>query len=215
MKFRLSYEGELFATQRDALGEQPVPRAARKHAIRRRFHEQLKRYWDSNWILRNSKAGLSNHKAEDLPFIIDGGGADEMPLAEAIARENQKLGYRWVPLVRPEARLVCQLNIQLLRKDGRGSVFSDAGDIDNRVKTLVDCLRVPRTATELVGNEVPRSGENPFFCLLSDDNLVTGISVEMDQLFDYPDDSLDTFVKLIIGVEIEPYSVGFDNLHYL
>lgn len=79
MKFRLSYEGELFATQRDALGEQPVPRAPRKHAIRRRFHEQLKRYWDSNWILRNSKAGLSNHKAEDLPFIIDGGGQTRCP----------------------------------------------------------------------------------------------------------------------------------------
>lgn len=215
MKFRLSYEGELFATQRDAQGEQVVPRAARKHTIRRRFHEQLKRYWDSNLVLRNSKASPSNHPAEDLPFILDGGGALEMPLAEAIARENLKFGYRWVPLVRPESRLLCRLNVQLLRKDGRGSVFSDAGDIDNRVKTLIDCLRVPRTEAELVGNGVPLPGEDPFYCLLADDDLVTGISVEMNQLFDYPAESPDTFVKLVISVEIEPYSVGFDNLHYL
>ena len=42
MKFRLTYAGELRATQRDPVGDQPNPLAAHKHEIRREFHRQLK-----------------------------------------------------------------------------------------------------------------------------------------------------------------------------
>jgi hypothetical protein len=31
---------------------------------------------------------------------------------------------------------------------------------------------------------VPVAGESPFFCLLEDDNLITGLNVETDRLLD-------------------------------
>lgn len=215
MRFRLSYEGELFATQSDPRGGQPVPRAAQKHEMRRAFHRQLKRYWETNIVLKNAVGGESSHDPGMAPFIIDGGGAEEFPLSELIARQHEMFGYRWCPLVRDDARLLCFLDVMMLRKDGRNSVFSNTGDIDNRIKTLVDCLRLPRSANELAGNAVPQPDEDPFFCLLRDDHLVSGFSVETDQLFDYPPDSPETYVKLTISVDIRPYSVGFDNLTYL
>lgn len=214
MRFRLTYEGNLFATQRDAHGGQRVPRAGSKHAIRRAFHEQLKLYWDSDIVLSNAKASSSSAPEGEAPFILDGGGALARPLADVIADEHRAFDYRWIPLVRRESRLRCFIDVLMLRRDGRSSVFS-AGDIDNRVKTLIDCLRMPQTQGELVGNETPKEGEDPFFCLLQDDNLITGFTVETDQLYDFPSGADETYVKLVIGVDIRPYSVGFDNLNFL
>jgi len=214
MRLRLTYEGDLFATQGDAREGQRVPRAAQKHAIRRNFHNQLKHHWDTDLVLRNATAGEGSVDADMAPFILDGGGAISKPLREVIADQYQKFGYRWVPLVRGEARLRCFINILILRRDEQSSVFS-AGDIDNRVKTLIDCLRVPVSSGELLGNEVALPGEDPFYCLLLDDNLVSGFAVETDKLYDFPDDANETYVKLVIGVEIKPYSVAFDNLFFL
>jgi hypothetical protein len=215
MKFRLTYEGELFATQGDAHGAQRVPKAAQKHAIRRNFHRQLKHYWETDIVLKNATSSPGTEVDPEIaPFVIDGGGVISQPLSEVIASQHDMFGYRWVPLVRDGSRLNCFINVLMMRRDGGASVFT-AGDIDNRIKTLLDCLRVPVSSAELVGNEQPQDGENPFFCLLRDDKLITGFSVETDQLYDYPDDAQETFVKLVISVEIRPYSVGFDNLHFL
>lgn len=53
------------------------------------------------------------------------------------------------------------------------------GDIDNRLKTLFDALRLPNQTNELVGYDNPAPDENPFFCLLEDDSLITHVSVEL------------------------------------
>ncbi len=92
-----------------------------------------------------------------------------------------------------------------------------AGDLDNRLKTLIDTLRRPRNDRELRGNEIPGEGENPFFCLLEDDNLVTHLSVETDTLLDPPtgNKELDQRqVKLVITVDLKPLDVTMFNLSF-
>jgi hypothetical protein len=60
--------------------------------------------------------------------------------------------------------IFCALNILFLRRDAPGKVVSGDGDLDNRLKTLFDALRVPNTADGLPSP--PEDGFNPVFCLL-------------------------------------------------
>ena len=68
-----------------------------------------------------------------------------------------------------------------MRPGAPGKIISDGGDIDNRVKVLLDALRVPTDANEMR----LKSGEiNPkrIYCLMEDDKLVTSIKVTADRL---------------------------------
>jgi hypothetical protein len=121
-----------------------------------------------------------------------------------------------VPLVREDISLLCSLNILFLRRDIPGSVIT-AGDLDNRIKTLVDTLRRPMSIQELRSNLQPAAGEDPFFCLLEDDHLVTHLSVETDALLDPPIGNAEDNrreVKLIITVELKPNDVTMFNLGF-
>lgn len=82
-------------------------------------------------------------------------------MAEVVADLYRQNGYRFVPLVREDWSLMCSISILFLRRDFPGSVIQ-AGDIDNRIKTIIDALRIPKHAQELVGNETPLEGEDPF-----------------------------------------------------
>jgi hypothetical protein len=116
--------------------------------------------------------------------------------------------------VREEFSLFCSLDILFLRRDFPAGVVS-AGDLDNRIKTLIDALRKPHSANELRGNETPGPGEDPFFCLLEDDDLVTALSVETDMLLDPPNgDAGQSQVKLVISVELKPSHVTMFNLSF-
>jgi hypothetical protein len=68
------------------------------------------------------------------------------------------------------------------------------------MKTPFDALRVP-TIAELPPNETPGADEEPFYCLLQDDALVTALSVRTDQLLE-PGQAND--VQLIIHVNMKP-----------
>jgi hypothetical protein len=103
-------------------------------------------------------------------------------MIEHIADENVRCsGNRFVPLVTEASGLTCSLNILFLRRDNPGDLVQTGGDIDSRIKVLFDGLRMPVDVKELGGLPI-ESDENPFFCLLSDDKLVTSISVTTDRL---------------------------------
>jgi methylmalonyl-CoA mutase N-terminal domain/subunit len=133
---------------------------------------------------------------------------------EAVASNYHELGYRFAPLVREKISLVCSLDILFLRRDIPGGVITSAGDIDNRIKTVIDALRRPRYAQELVGNEVPSEGENPFFCLMEDDSQVDRLSVETDALLNVGEDSDHRRVQLVITVDVRPFNVTTFNLSF-
>jgi len=190
LKFRLTYEGELRATQRDAMANQPNPLASHKHGIRRSFHKQLKQLWSITPLLstytRAREGDIGNRPIQSSGAYLDYPNHKKIPLLEYVAGNFNNNGYRFVPLVCAEFSLLCSISILFLRRDIPGSAIS-AGDIDNRVKTIIDALSMPIHANELAGNEIPQVGEDPFFCLLENDRLVSHFEVETDVLLDEPD----------------------------
>ena len=82
-----------------------------------------------------------------------------------------------------------------------------SGDIDNRLKTLFDALRVPTKATELPTGSPGSDDDIPMYCLLEDDGLIARVAVETDLLLQptsaqYASDPNDA--RLIISVKLKP-----------
>jgi hypothetical protein len=99
-----------------------------------------------------------------------------------IADDHQQCGGRFIPLVSNLGGFACSLDILFLRRDNPGNMIRSGGDIDNRIKVLLDGLRMPENDAELGGIPIDSQAENPFFCLLEDDNLITKLSVTTDRL---------------------------------
>ena len=93
-------------------------------------------------------------------------------------------GFNFAPLVAENLQLVAEIEISLLRPEPPGQIVNQGGDIDNRLKTLLDSLTVPCASNAIPSNEHPQPGEDPFFCLLEDDNLITRVSVASDRLLE-------------------------------
>lgn len=92
-----------------------------------------------------------------------------------------------------------------------------SGDIDNRVKTLIDALRIPcSNALGSARSSTPRQDENPFFCLIEDDKLITKFSIETDWLLDpLIDDGADILTtRVIMKVTIRPEIMTTVNANF-
>jgi hypothetical protein len=226
MKFRLTYDGPLRPTQRDPVGSQPNPLAVHKHEVRRHFHRQLRHLWSVNRFLREHEvypnpvhAMTGRALSSDVESVARIKGRTLIAkgtLLEAVASQYHMFGYRFVPLVREQASLLCSLDILFLRRDIPGSVI-DAGDIDNRIKTIIDALRLPRHQNELIGDDAaPSADDDPFFCLLEDDSQVSRLVVETDTLLDPPVGSAPDHseARLVVTVELRPYDVTLFNLSF-
>jgi hypothetical protein len=115
----------------------------------------------------------------------------------------------FAPLVTQRLNLYVELSVLLFRQQPRGALITDGGDIDNRLKTLLDGLRVPHGSmegrTELPADPDPK----PFFCLLEDDSLVSKVSVESEQLLRpaRPEE-----VVAIIAVHVKKTVLSHDNM---
>jgi hypothetical protein len=132
-----------------------------KQALRRSFHSQLSQFWLQN-PLRDSR-----HLWDESDKLYKG----EAKIGRTIG------SFHFIPLVNEYLYFVADLQIQLLRSEPPGSTKAQSGDLDNRIKTLLDALRMPRSAEEIPKNDYPRDGEQPFFCLLEDDALINSFSV--------------------------------------
>jgi len=159
IKFRLVVRGQLPPDKRGMVNV--------KHRIRRELHPQLRTLWKQHMLLQD--AFRPSNRPKDGRLKI-----------ERIADNFSRCGFRFVPLVRKEF-ISCALNILLMRRDEPHQLFTGAGDIDSRVKTLLDGLRLPNQCSE-VADCAPTSDEDPFFCLLEDDRSITSFSVTGDTL---------------------------------
>lgn len=212
MEFRLTYAGPLLSTQRDPIGEQRNERAEHKHELRRVFHRQLARLWEINQQLKEAKA-IWYEKGHPS---ADAGGrswctSDTIFLKDYLANRNNKFNFKFVPLVRREYASRCNIKILFLRPDNPGGPIISA-DIDNRLKTLFDSLRMPQSASEIKEN-MPRPGEDPFYCLLEDDSLISSVSIDTDILLEPIDGHFDqSEARIIIKVKILPYHTNPANV---
>lgn len=155
-----------------------------KHELRRHFHLQLRNLW-SQIPLCGYRQFLRSEVAEGEPSVIE-----------------QRHGFHFAPLVSSRIKFAASLDILLLRPQPPGMILSQSGDIDNRIKTLLDALKVPHEATALPKNCSPGPDEDPFFCLLQDDSLLTGLAVRTDRLLDPVTDLSE--VVLLIKVRASP-----------
>jgi hypothetical protein len=109
----------------------------------------------------------------------------------------------FVPLVLEELCLRVSLDILFLRPD-RHPLIKEGGDIDNRLKTLFDALRLPDSNAGLGGPSTP--DEDPFFVLLKDDCLISDVRITTDNLLLLPNnralDPKEAF--LVIDVKLQP-----------
>jgi hypothetical protein len=223
MKFRLTYSGKLRATNRDALPGNDDPLSVHKHEIRTVFHEQLKQLWATNTFLRDHKVPKSFSYTfrpvadSGATWASDPNTLDRMH--DVMATWYPVRGFNFLPLVAEKFSLLCSLDILFLRRDIPGSALS-AGDIDNRIKTVIDALRPPKAPNEFIGRDmqpiIPNSDQNPFYVLLEDDKQVSHFSVETDTLLDpiAEGDADASKVKLIITVELRPLDVSLFNLSF-
>lgn len=208
MEFRLTYEGPLFSTQRDPVGQQRDPRADHKHNLRKVFHDQLKRLWETT-------PALMQHQHDGGIFVLDRAFASSKPASTKMELSNRHAmyGFNFVPLVTFDLDLLCGIDILFLRPDRPGSVVW-GGDLDNRLKTLLDALKVPDAGENYVGRQ-PDADEQPFFVLLEDDKLITKVGIETDRMLEHVGESEDAAnVRLVITVRVKPFEMTPWNLHF-
>jgi len=152
-----------------------------KHELRRHFHQQLQKY------IEPSEKKIMIEAMESYCLV-------------------QRDKYRFIPLISDDIHMAGQIDVFLLKPGPRGSIVTQGGDIDNRLKTLLDSLKVPESNAIPKGFE-PEEDENPFYCVLKDDSLITKLTVNTDQLLEETADPTDVILFLkIIGEETESFS---------
>lgn len=179
MQFTLVYQGDL----------PPTARAAEKHRIRLEISPQMERLW-------------KNPPFSDLSQYID-------PChPEPTSYIGKKIGpVHYIPCISKALHMRAELHVRLLSSSKPGSLLQ-AGDIDNRLKTLLDALSIPDDQQAKPGENMDE-GEQ-IFCLLENDELVTRIDITNDRLL-----TVENHSKHCLAViEVHPVAsrVTMDNM---
>jgi hypothetical protein len=226
VKFTLHYDGPLPSSGNKAKTEAVWE-------IRTKLHPQFQDLWSSHPALRRveddrrfPKRGgaalvqvhhqypgpartplLAEIVGEDLTVNLENQGPGEIiDLCEPI----EKFGAWFRPLVRESYALHCGLKVVFLRKEPPGKIYQ-GGDVDGRIKTLVDALTMPRHIEQVLAKN--KSSE-PVFCLLEDDSLVSGFEVESERLLGDQSNSTD-YVRLTIEVDVRVRQATIYNQSFL
>jgi len=183
MEIHLVYNGQLLKAAGNGNS-----RKDEKHSIRKEFHKQLERVWQSHPLL--GLYGKPYHvEPEGDTFSINSDVisygprfvVNERTSIESLSRQYE--GY--VPLVNEAFGMFCDLDILFLRPGPVGRLITKGaggGDLDNRIKTLLDALSIPE------GGQVPVSkigierDPSPLYVLMSDDSLISSIKVSTGTL---------------------------------
>jgi hypothetical protein len=171
MEFHLIYAGGLLRSSANTRR-----RPWEKHSIRRHLHGQLKRLWETHPAL--SHHGNRMVEIDHNEVVLN----PPKPFLEVMAHRYEKSGIGFIPVMTEANGLVCSLDILFLRPEKPGSIRDSAGDIDNRIKTLIDALRIPADGSEMKRREGDDPDPNPMYCLLQDDKLITTLNVKTDRL---------------------------------
>lgn len=160
----------------------PLPNARSNGAKRAKtqIRQQLHHQFDG--LCRTSDLFTEALK-DDLPRATIKGGAQH---AEVPSTPHgtfyfvEFLGVQFVPLLSRWNHRVCEVRIELWRRSEPGEILDPGGDIDNRVKTLFDGLRMPHHEDEIDATSLT-SGR--CFCLLEDDALITKLTISAHRMY--------------------------------
>lgn len=186
MEFTLYYRGELKSNG--------SPK--HKHKIRSALSPQLEHLW--------SLEPLSGYKQIYLN-----------PIPKNQTSSNTKIsllenlgGYIFAPFISDKIYLNAELEITLLRPQAPGEIIMQSGDIDNRLKTLFDALSVPAQINQIPENEIKNSSENPIYCLLQDDRLISSVLVKTDRLLDTTNNKHEVVLLIQVKTKITRHIFG-------
>lgn len=113
--------------------------------------------------------------------------------------------HRFLPLVRESLHLNCELDILFLRQQDPGALISQGGDIDNRIKTLLDALRMPSPDEEV---RAPTTIDDELtYCLMESDTLVSRLNIDTDRLL-FAESDKPNEVHLVIEVTLNVLRVS-------
>ena len=213
MKFTLTYDGPLPSSGNKGKNDA-------KWTIRKTFAPQLKDLWVTNPALQQVMDNRHFPKSGGAQLIQvhhKYPGPVVRPPQEPVPREFLDLcepipkhSAWFLPLVRESFALHCGLKIQFLRQEPPGKVYQ-GGDIDGRIKTLLDALTMPQHVEQVLEQNV-RS--NPIYCLLEDHFMVSGLQVESERLLTDQTQSAD-FAKLFIEVDMRVRQATIYNQSFL
>jgi hypothetical protein len=180
VQFSLTYDGELLSASRSD------PRLSNKNRIRFQLSDQLS------------------------PILV--GGDWQRFRASALANTEAVRIYHgigFVPVLSRKMEASCNLSIRLMCNDRPGAIVH-GGDLDNRLKTLLDGLRMPANEKEVLKNLAPdryRETEGlACACFLEDDALITKLTVETVQIMtELP----KHHVRLVMDLEFRPFDFFF------
>jgi hypothetical protein len=172
MEFRLTYRGSLASNGS----------LEQKQALRRAFNPQLAELWRLKTL-------------SEIPHFLSPTPDEGRTSLLCVVG-----GFTCCAVVSSRIALVADLEILLLRPQEPGSLLGHGGDLDNRLKTLLDALRLP-SANEIPNGDAPDANEDPFHCLLEDDALVSKLAITTDRLLAPASRS---HVEIVIHVKTRP-----------
>lgn len=115
-----------------------------------------------------------------------------------LCRPIEKHGAWFVPLVRETFALHCGLKVLFLRQEDKGRVYQ-GGDLDGRLKTLLDALSIPQHSEQVLGKESTEA--QPILCLMEDDSMISSLDIQSERLLVGGNNPKD-YVRLVIEVDV-------------
>ena len=180
MEFTLFYQGKLKSNCRPN----------DKHRIRKIFHKQLKILWNQPPLKDFSDLANIDYSSDKFTLV------------------KKIKDFHFVPRISGRMKSIAQLQITLLKPEEKGSIITNSGDIDNRLKCLLDALKIPHEPTALPKTVKPEADEVPFFCLLEDDNLITHLSVKTEQWLSDEIDASEVLVLIHVKTQLTKFGIG-------
>ena len=163
-------------------------RSEEKDRIRLVFSRQLQQLWTDYLPLSSLRREAEHYSAREV------GGRFFLPMA------IKSLTFR------------CEVDILILSPSRDLGIIRNA-DIDNRVKTLIDALRLPTQRSEVSQVICENTVDHPVYVLLEDDSLITSISAKSDSLLGASSQEIDgCYARTIIAVHIFPLVPGWGTI---
>ena len=186
MKFTLIYEGPLRASNKAT--------KENKHAIRHTFDAQLQSLWAREPLLSHRCEAIGEAPV-DLISSYEAARDDKYQDSSPTTLQCVGNGY-YLPIVSERYNLLAEIGITWFRHEPPGSLLQ-IGDIDNRLKTILDCLQTPPSG-QAVDLDEGNSAISPFYTVLEDDSLIS--SIKVDTARDLRPDAANSEVLLLIEI---------------
>jgi len=154
-------------------------------------------------VVSNSEIGFSNRRqntrTEGFQRIIYYQIGRYRPLVPKVGN--------FIPIIRHSLHLACAVDILFLRHEEPLTLMKNGGDLDGRLKTLFDALKMSNPKDRYVG--LPPTAD-PLYVVLEDDDLISDFSVKSGRLLGKAAKKPHA-VRLTIDVTVEVLRVFQQN----